>query len=331
MERFRIIKNIGDGTFGSVSKAIVQDTNELVAIKKMKSEFATWEECLELREIKVLRKLTHPNIIKLKEVVCVHDDLSLIFEFCDKNLFQLLSEGPLPDSQIRDFLKQILQGLSFLHNSGFFHRDIKPENILLSGSTAKIGDFGLAREIRSPGPITEYVSTRWYRAPEVLLHSPRYSWQIDIFAVGCMAAELFLLRPLFPGTSEVDQLNRLCSVPGTPGDWPEGQRLAAAVNYAFPQYIPTPLAEIIPRASPEAVEFVRTLLRWDPSTRPSADMCLNHPYLNTAGRSQGRTTLGEIGRVEKDKSKNRQNTGLKLGAGINKGNQVGMGRHKVGN
>ena len=160
MERFRIIKNIGDGTFGSVSKAAVQGSNEIVAVKKMKKKFYSWEECLELREIKVLRKITHPNLVKLKEVVRANDELNLIFEYCDKNLYQLMTEGALTEEQIREYIKQTLSGLSFLHKNGFFHRDLKPDNILLSASVAKIADFGLAREIRSQGPCTEYVSTR---------------------------------------------------------------------------------------------------------------------------------------------------------------------------
>lgn len=100
---------------------------------------------------------------------------------------------------------------------GFFHRDLKPENLLCNGAELiKIADFGLAREIRSRPPYTDYVSTRWYRAPEILLRSTTYNSPIDIWAVGCIAAECYTLRPLFPGNSEIDQLFRICSVLGTP-------------------------------------------------------------------------------------------------------------------
>lgn len=112
---------------------------------------------------------------------------------------------------------QILEGLNFMHKHGFFHRDIKPENLLCNGpELIKIADFGLAREIRSRPPYTDYVSTRWYRAPEVLLRSTNYSSPIDIWAVGCIMAELYSLQPLFPGRSEIDQIFRICSVLGTP-------------------------------------------------------------------------------------------------------------------
>lgn len=324
MERFKIIKSIGDGTFGSVSKASVQGSNEIVAVKKMKTKFYSWEECLELREIKVLRKITHANIIRLKEVVRANDELNLIFEYCDKNLFQLQSENPLSESQIKEFVRQILQGLAHLHKNGFFHRDIKPDNILISSNTAKIADFGLAKEIRTQGPCTEYVSTRWYRAPEVLLHSRRYSWQVDIFAVGCIAAELYLNRPIFPGSSEIDQLNRLCSVLGTPNDWGEGMRLAAGLHYVFPQYISTSLNEIIQNASSEAIEFIELLLRWDPLQRPSAEVCLQHAYLNAGGSR----ILKGLNEPEKAKGK----TGaIRLGGIIPKPGNIGIGRHKLNN
>lgn len=112
---------------------------------------------------------------------------------------------------------QILQGLHFIHKHGFFHRDIKPENLLCNGpELIKIADFGLAREIRSRPPYTDYVSTRWYRAPEVLLRSTKYSSPVDVWAVGCIMAELYTLQPIFPGRSEVDQIFRICTVLGTP-------------------------------------------------------------------------------------------------------------------
>ena len=126
-------------------------------------------------------------------------------------------EKPFPEPVIRNILYQIFQGLNYMHKHGFFHRDIKPENLLCNGpELVKIADFGLARELRSRPPYTDYVSTRWYRAPEVLLRSTNYSSPIDLWAVGCIIAELYTLQPLFPGRSEIDQIFRICSVLGTP-------------------------------------------------------------------------------------------------------------------
>jgi serine/threonine protein kinase len=182
-----------------------------------------------------LKKLNHANIVKLKEVIRENDELFFVFE----NLYELMKERDkhFPESRIRNIMYQMFQGLAFMHKHGFFHRDIKPENMLVKGDTVKIADFGLAREVRSRPPFTDYVSTRWYRAPEVLLRSTNYNSPIDIFAMGCIMAELFTLRPLFPGSSEADQIYKICSVMGSPTNrtWPDGLKLAAAMNFRFPQ------------------------------------------------------------------------------------------------
>ena len=131
--------------------------------------------------------------------------------------FSSFREKPFAESIIKNILFQIFQGLNYMHKHGFFHRDIKPENLLCNGpDLIKIADFGLARETRSRPPYTDYVSTRWYRAPEVLLRTTNYSSPIDLWAVGCIIAELYTLQPLFPGRSEIDQIFRICSILGTP-------------------------------------------------------------------------------------------------------------------
>jgi serine/threonine protein kinase len=129
-------------------------------------------------------------------------------------------------------LFQIAGSLAHLHKNGFFHRDLKPENLLISGHHVSLCDFGLAREIRSRPPFTDYVSTRWYRAPELLLRSTNYNSPVDVFAFGCIAIELYNLAPIFAGSSDADQLNRIVKVLGTPhpDDWPEGYKLAKAAG-----------------------------------------------------------------------------------------------------
>ena len=120
------------------------------------------------------------------------------------------------ESEIKSIMYQTILGLAYKHKHGFFHRDMKPENLLVKVNSVKIADFGLAREIRSRPPFTDYVSTRWYRAPEILLRSTNYNSPVDIFACGAIMAELFLLRPLFPGNNETDQIYKTCAVLGSP-------------------------------------------------------------------------------------------------------------------
>ncbi len=156
-----------------------------------------------------------------------------------------------------------------MHKHGFFHRDLKPENLLVSGDVVKLADFGLAREIRSAPPYTDYVSTRWYRAPEVLLRSTVYSSPVDVWACGAIMAELYTLRPMFPGSSEQDQLHKVCSVLGTPtqAGWADGYSLASRIGFRFPQYVPLPLGTVVPGAGLEGLEVIDRMLPWDPNKR----------------------------------------------------------------
>ncbi|XP_048363912.1 serine/threonine-protein kinase MAK isoform X2 [Sphaerodactylus townsendi] len=283
MNRYTTMKQLGDGTYGSVLMGKSNETGELVAIKRMKKKFYSWDECMKLREVKSLKKLNHANVIKLKEVIRENDHLYFVFEYMKENLYQLMKDRNklFPESVIRNIMYQILQGLAFIHKHGFFHRDMKPENLLCMGpELVKIADFGLARELRSQPPYTDYVSTRWYRAPEVLLRSSVYSSPIDIWAVGSIMAELYTLRPLFPGTSEVDEIFKICQVLGTPkkGDWPEGFQLAAAMNFRFPQCVSINLKTLIPNASNEAVHLMNEMLNWDPKRRPTASRALKFSY-----------------------------------------------------
>ncbi|EPQ15268.1 Serine/threonine-protein kinase MAK [Myotis brandtii] len=252
MNRYTTMRQLGDGTYGSVLMGKSNESGELVAIKRMKRKFYSWDECMNLREVKSLKKLNHANVIKLKEVIRENDHLYFIFEYMKENLYQLMKD-----------------------------RDMKPENLLCMGpELVKIADFGLARELRSQPPYTDYVSTRWYRAPEVLLRSSVYSSPIDLWAVGSIMAELYTLRPLFPGTSEVDEIFKICQVLGTPkkSDWPEGYQLASSMNFRFPQCVPINLKTLIPNASNEAIQLMTEMLNWDPKKRPTASQALKHPY-----------------------------------------------------
>ncbi|XVF13743.1 hypothetical protein REPUB_Repub08aG0234100 [Reevesia pubescens] len=285
MERYKLIKEVGDGTFGTVWRAINKLSGEVVAIKKMKKKYYSWEECVNLREVKSLRRMNHPNIVKLKEVIRENDILYFVFEYMECNLYQLMKdrEKLFSEVEIRNWCFQVFQGLAYMHQRGYFHRDLKPENLLVSKDIIKIADFGLAREISSQPPYTEYVSTRWYRAPEVLLQSYLYTSKVDMWAMGAIMAELFTLRPLFPGTSEADEIYKICSVIGTPIKdlWPDGLNLARAINYQFPQFAGVHMSVLIPSASDDAINLITSLCSWDPCKRPTAAEALQHPFFQS--------------------------------------------------
>lgn len=299
MERYEILRKIGDGTFGTVylcksrdddssdakTTSVQQADKQLVAIKKMKKRYYNWDECMQLREIKALKKLHHSNIISLKEVIREENNLYLVFEHMEANLNQLIRERTdlFSETTIKHIVAQITQGLVYMHDSGFFHRDIKPENLLCRGgaSLIKIGDFGLTREINSKPPFTDYVSTRWYRAPELLLHSMHYTSSVDIWALGCIASELYTLRPMFPGRGEVDQIFKIAQVLGPPSltEWSEGERLASLSKINFSDVVPLDIDNILTGCSPDGRAMIRSILQWVPSKRPSARELSNHKFL----------------------------------------------------
>ncbi|KAK2960352.1 putative serine/threonine protein kinase [Blattamonas nauphoetae] len=287
MNKFKHIKDLGIGAYGIVTLAFDQGANEYVAIKKMKRPFYSWNECINLREAKSLKQLSHQNIVKLNEIIRQGTDLYFIFEYLEGgNLFQRMrdAEYQFTEDRIKNVAYQILCGLNYMHTNGFFHRDMKPENIMFRKSTVKVSDFGLAREIRSLPPYTDYVSTRWYRGPELLLRSTHYSSPVDIWAVGCIIAELFMKTPLFAGASEMDQLFKIFGVLGapTPKSWPDGVKLMNDRQIRFPSTVASSvsLSELMPQASKEAIDFIEQLLQFNPETRPTAGQALRHRWFN---------------------------------------------------
>ena len=297
MEDYEIICRLGGGSFADVYKAKEKSTGELVAIKTLKKKYKKWEDCLELRECRSLKKLHdeslsnkpgEDNIIKLKQIIFIKKTgtLNLVFEYMETDLLELMkSQEPkiLSEEKIADIMYQTLLGLSFMHKYGFFHRDMKPENLLLTGNKLKIADFGLAREIRSVPPYTEYVSTRYYRAPECILQSTNYNSPIDIWGLGCIMAEMYLHpQPLFCGSNEKEVLFRICSILGTPtyDTWNDGIQQAKLIGIKFPNNPGTDLEKIIPNASSDAIDLIKQMINWDPNKRATASNLLNHRFFN---------------------------------------------------
>eukprot|EP00978_Attheya_sp_CCMP212_P040779 scaffold226276_cov55-Attheya_sp.AAC.8 len=283
----------------------------------MKRKFHSWDESVTLTEIQSLRMLSkHPNVVTITEVIRESDaSLHFVFEYMpDGNLYELLKRSAprrklamarntnkaqnnlLTEAKIRSIISQVLAGLDFIHNNGYFHRDIKPENLLLRGDTCKLGDFGLAKDIFSTAPCTEYVSTRWYRAPEVLLRDPQYGPPIDIFAVGCVMMELYSHIPLFPGSNEVDQIHKIVNLLGVPtiDSWPEGMHLARRMEFHLESSyhrggspgntVQKELQKIAPRASTKAIQLISNTLKLDPKRRPGASKALEHDYFASTSK-----------------------------------------------
>jgi serine/threonine protein kinase len=283
-----------------------------VAVKCLKKKIYSWKECMALREIESLKSIaSHENIVGIKELI--REDSSLIFfvfEYMPNgNLYDVIKNcaldrsrgipnNSLSKSKISSLVSQVLKGLDHIHSHGFVHRDLKPENLLLNGGILKIADFGLARQPKSSPSapdLTAYISTRWYRSPEILLRDPNYGAPVDIFALGCVMAEMISLRPLFPGSNEIDQIHQITNILGAPCPtvWPEGLLLIERLKIAslFPhgtflggtdlsatsQNTNTKLQRAIPEASSETIAILKNMLCLDPQMRPSALLILSDP------------------------------------------------------
>ena len=326
MEKYKNLEKISEGAFGIVYRAKNIEDNEVVAIKEFKKKYTTWDECKNLREVKSLINLKHDNIVKLKEMIRSEDKLYLVFEFMDNNLYDLIKDlknkgKKFTENQIRYIMYHNLLGIAYMHKHGFFHRDLKPENLLVKDEEIKIADFGLAREIRSLPPYTDYVSTRWYRAPECILKSNNYNSPIDIWALGAIMAELFNLNPLFPGNNEKDLLYKISSVIGSPNTtlWNDGINLAKKIDFKFPLITSFSIKSQIPDASEHAIEALSEMLKWDPNKRPTANKLLSFSFfnkqtsivnikissiLNDKGYNNVKTTMTYPKQVEKETNKN---------------------------
>jgi protein kinase len=297
MKRFEELDVLGNGAFGVVTKCRDRETGELIAIKKLKQRFASFDECLQLKEVKSLRKLKHNNVVRLLQVFRENECLHLVFELMGRSLLRSInSRGAHTEPEARAIMSQLLNGLAHVHRQGFFHRDIKPDNLLWRGDVLKIADFGLAREIRSRPPFTEYCGTRWYRAPEIILRSEFYNSPVDIWASGAIMAELLLGRPLFPGSSETDQIYKIFGILGVPTQktWPEGIRLANRLGIRFPSTAPIGLSAALAGVSPAALDVIAQMLRFDPARRPSAMQALQHDFFRSPAVEATAPLVGAI-------------------------------------
>eukprot|EP01112_Ceratiomyxa_fruticulosa_P012184 TRINITY_DN3365_c0_g1_i2.p1 TRINITY_DN3365_c0_g1~~TRINITY_DN3365_c0_g1_i2.p1 ORF type:complete len:297 (-),score=27.03 TRINITY_DN3365_c0_g1_i2:261-1151(-) len=286
MEKYNKIEKLGEGTYGIVYKAKNRETGEIVALKRIRLDSEDeGVPCTAIREISLLKELKHPNIVRLYDVIHTEKKLTLVFEYLDQDLKKYLDEcgGQISKLTMRSFLYQLLRGVAFCHEHRVLHRDLKPQNLLINRrGELKLADFGLARAFGIPvRSYSHEVVTLWYRAPDVLMGSRKYSTPIDIWSAGCIFAEMATGRPLFPGSGTADQLIRIFKIMGTPTEetWPSISELPE-YKPDFPMYPAQNLNNIVDGLDEKGMHLLQRMLQYDPNQRISAQAALKHPYFD---------------------------------------------------
>ncbi len=288
--RFEKLQRLGEGTYGTVYRARDRETGEIVALKKLRmSREKSGFPLTSIREIRLLRSLDHPNIVKLKFVAVGRraDSIFLVFEYCLHDYATLIDRRlkPFTEGEVKSIMLQLLSSVDFLHSNFILHRDLKLSNLLFNAENQlKLADFGLARRFSNPlKDYTRGVCTLWYRSPELLLGSDRYHSGVDSWALGCIFAELLNNEPIMPGKSDPEQLEMICKLLGTPSEkiWPEFQYLKPK-GTELPNFPFNNLAEKFPNLSESGLNLLSRFLTYDPSKRITAAKALAHPYFTEA-------------------------------------------------
>ena len=290
-KKYDVIGVVGEGAYGIVYKCKNKETGKYVAIKKFKETEDELVQKTMKRELKMLQQLKHPNIVEFQESFTHKGNLFLVFEYCEKNLLEVLEESPdgLSPKLIKSFVYQMCKAIAYMHKNNMIHRDIKPENLLIDENlNLKLCDFGFARKVRlnknnnNVDEMTDYVATRWYRSPELLLSGGIYGPDVDYWAVGCIMGELADGNPMFPGENETDQINCIIKILGNlPEELVnmfyknpiyEGKKL---INISKPETIERRYME---KLGPTAIDFMKGLLQLDPKKRLNSETVFKHRY-----------------------------------------------------
>ncbi|MCJ1486293.1 negative regulator of the PHO system [Schaereria dolodes] len=288
---FQQLEKLGEGTYATVFKGRNRQTGELVALKEIHLDSEEGTPSTAIREISLMKELKHENIVSLHDVIHTENKLMLVFEFMDRDLKKYMDSrgdrGQLDYITIKSFMYQLLQGIAFCHENRVLHRDLKPQNLLINNKgQLKLGDFGLARAYGIPvNTFSNEVVTLWYRAPDVLLGSRTYNTSIDIWSAGCIMAEMYTGRPLFPGTTNEDELQKIFRLMGTPSErsWPGISQ--------FPEYKPNfhiyatqDLRMILPQIDQLGLDLLGRMLQLRPEMRISAKEALAHQWFKDLGQ-----------------------------------------------
>jgi len=286
------LEKLGEGTYATVYKGRSRTTNEIVALKEIHLDAEEGTPSTAIREISLMKELKHVNIVRLYDVIHTETKLVLIFEYCERDLKKYMDahgdRGALDPNTVRSFMYQLLMGTAFCHENRVLHRDLKPQNLLINRKgELKLGDFGLARAFGVPvNTFSNEVVTLWYRAPDVLLGSRTYSTSIDVWSCGCIFAEMISGVPLFRGRDNADQLLHIMRIIGTPDERTLRKMAAESPEIQikqWPRYPKIPFQQVLPKASPQAIDLLERLLQFDPSKRITAAEALQHPYFTSAG------------------------------------------------
>ncbi|XP_017271424.1 MAPK/MAK/MRK overlapping kinase isoform X1 [Kryptolebias marmoratus] len=281
---YKIIKKIGEGTFSEVLKTQSLKDGKFYACKTMKQTINSLEQANNLREVQAMKRLSpHANIIQLHELIFDKETgtVSLICELMEMNIYEFIQgrKAPLPEHTVKHYMYQLCKSLEHIHSCGIFHRDVKPENILIKQNVLKLADFGSCRSVYSKPPHTEYISTRWYRAPECLLTDGYYSLKMDIWSAGCVFFEIMSLNPLFPGTNELDQVAKIHNVLGTPDQIIlQKFKQSRAMHFNFPPKKGTGISRLLPNCPAPALSLLYQMLAYDSDERITAETALRHTY-----------------------------------------------------
>ncbi|CAM9770188.1 cyclin-dependent kinase-like 1 [Lampetra fluviatilis] len=288
MDKYEKLGKVGEGSYGVVFKCRQRDTQQLVAVKRfMESDDDLVIRKIAIREIRMLKTLKHPNLVNLLEVFRRKRRIHLVFEFCENTVLSELERYPrgLPDAHVRKYTWQILQAVNYCHKHNCIHRDVKPENILITKhGVVKLCDFGFARLLTGQEDrYTDYVATRWYRAPELLVGDTQYGPAVDVWAAGCVFAEMLCGNALWPGNSDLHQLHLITKTLGDLIPWHKqvfmSNQFFSGVSIPDPIKL-EPLEERFPRISAPSLSLMKSCLKMDPAARLTTAGLLEQPYFD---------------------------------------------------